>query len=68
MPAGTSADIVNRLQGEVARAVKTPDFRERLLAEGAVPVGGSAADLDRLVRAEIAKWSKLVRAAGVKPE
>ena len=65
-PAGTSADIVNRLQGEVARAVKTPDFRERLLAEGAVPVGGSAADLDRLVRAEIAKWGRLVKEAKIR--
>jgi len=65
-PAGTSADIVARLQTEVSRAVKTPEFRDRLLAEGAVPVGGTASELDRLVRAEIAKWSRLVKEARIR--
>jgi len=65
-PAGAPGEILNRLQVEVARAVKNADFRDRLLSEGAVPVGSTAADLDRLVRAEIAKWARLVKEAKIR--
>jgi tripartite-type tricarboxylate transporter receptor subunit TctC len=65
-PAGTSGEIVNRIQSEVARAMKVPEFRARFLSEGAVPVGGTPADLDRLVRSEITMWARLVKEAKIK--
>ena len=65
-PAGTSGDIIGRIQGEVARAMKVPEFRERFLNEGAVPVGGPPAQLDKLVRGEIAMWARLVKEAKIK--
>jgi tripartite-type tricarboxylate transporter receptor subunit TctC len=65
-PAGTSGDIIGRVQGEVARAMKVPEFRERFLNEGAVPVGGPPAQLDKLVRGEIAMWARLVKEAKIK--
>ncbi|MBC7779060.1 MAG: tripartite tricarboxylate transporter substrate binding protein [Proteobacteria bacterium] len=65
-PAGTSTDIVNRVQGEVARAMTVAEVRERFLAEGAVPVGGTPAQLDKLVRSEIAQWARIVKQAGIK--
>jgi len=67
-PAGTPAEIINRLQGEVTRAMTVPEFRDRFLSEGAVPVGGTPAQLDRLVRSEIVIWSRLVTDAGIKIE
>jgi tripartite-type tricarboxylate transporter receptor subunit TctC len=65
-PAGTSGEIIGRIQGEVARAMKVPEFRERFLNEGAVPVGGPPAQLDKLVRGEIAMWARLVKDAKIK--
>jgi tripartite-type tricarboxylate transporter receptor subunit TctC len=65
-PAGTSGEIIGRIQGEVARAMKVPEFRERFLNEGAVPVGGPPAQLDKLVRGEIAMWARLVKEAKIK--
>jgi tripartite-type tricarboxylate transporter receptor subunit TctC len=65
-PAGTSADVVNRIQGEVAGAMKIPEFRERFLRDGAVPVGGTPAQLDKLVRSEIVMWGRLVKEAKIR--
>jgi tripartite-type tricarboxylate transporter receptor subunit TctC len=65
-PAGTSGEIIGRIQGEVARAMKVPEFRERFLNEGAVPVGGPPAQLDKLVRGEMAMWARLVKEAKIK--
>jgi tripartite-type tricarboxylate transporter receptor subunit TctC len=67
-PSGTPGDIVNRLQTEVARAMTVPEFRERFLSEGAVPVGGPPAQLDKLVRGEISMWTRLVKEAGIRLE
>jgi tripartite-type tricarboxylate transporter receptor subunit TctC len=65
-PAGTPAEIIARLHAEIARAMTIAEFRERFLSEGAVPVGGPPQQLDKLVRAEIAKWTRIVKEAGIK--
>lgn len=67
-PGGTPPEIVNTLHGVIAKALQRPDVRERLLAQGADPSGNSPAALGAFVRSEIEKWSKVIRAAGVKPE
>jgi len=65
-PAGTPPAIVEQLSGEIARAMAAPAMRERALQEGATPVGNTPAEFDRFVRAEIAKWTRVIQAAGIK--
>jgi len=51
-----------------SEARQDASVRERLLASGADPVGNSPEEFASLVRAEVAKWAKVVQAAGIKPE
>ena len=65
-PAGTPAEVVNRLQQETAKALNTPAIKEKLLAQGAIPGGNTPADFARLIDAEIKKWAPVVKASGAK--
>ncbi len=65
-PAGTPRDLVQRLSREVAEAVKDPGVSEKLLKLGAEPVGDSPESFDKFFRAELAKWAKVVRQAGIR--
>lgn len=65
-PAGTPPAIVQRLSSEIVRIVHQPDMKERLLAQGADPIGLPAEEFRAYVRAEIAKWSKVVQASGAR--
>jgi tripartite-type tricarboxylate transporter receptor subunit TctC len=67
-PARTPAPIVARLQAETARALQTPEMRERLATEGADPVGSTPAEFAALIRQEMEKWTEVARAANIKPE
>ena len=68
VPAGTPQDIVAQLNRMVAAIVTLPDIKERLAALGIEPVANSTEECDAFLRAEIAKWSKVIRAAGLKAE
>ncbi len=65
-PAGTPADVVNRMQVEVAKALNSPAIKERLLAQGAIPSGNTPAEFARLIDEEIKKWAPVVKASGAK--
>ena len=65
-PAGTPADIVDRLHLEVERVLQQPATIERMAAEGSSPMRGSATDIARFIRAEHARWGTVVREANVK--
>jgi len=65
-PAGTPKDIVARLNAELVKIVHAAETRERLLKLGAEPVGSTPEQLAALVRAENAKWAKVIKDAGVK--
>ena len=65
-PAGTPADIVNRIQQETAKALATPGVQERLLAQGAIPGGISPQEFTRFIDAEHVKWAAVVKASGAK--
>ena len=67
-PARTPRAIIDRLSGEMVRALKSPDLREKLLAAGAEPVGITPEEYTAFVRSEIEKWGKVIRAAGIKGE
>jgi len=60
MPAGTPATAVNRLNAEINKSLQLPDVQQRLAALGADPSGGSAADFGAYIKAEIAKYTKVV--------
>jgi tripartite-type tricarboxylate transporter receptor subunit TctC len=63
-PAGTPADIANRLNREVAAVLKDPDALAALRAQGAEPAGGTAAAYGQLIRAEYARWTRIVKETG----
>ena len=65
-PAGTPADIVNRIQQETAKALATAAMRERLQSQGAIPSGNTPAEFVRLIDAETRKWAPVVKASGAK--
>jgi len=67
-PAGTPPAIVQRLSAEIVRIVQQPDMNERLLAQGADPIGMPAEEFRVYVKSELAKWSKVVRASGATVE
>ena len=67
-PAGTPPAIINRLQAEIAKVVKIPEVRERMLALGGEIVASSPADLGAWVREQTASWARVVRAGNIKPE
>lgn len=66
-PAGTPADIVNRLHGEIAGILKSPEMNDRLSKEGADPVGSTPSEFARHIQGEVEKWRKVIRAAGIAP-
>lgn len=65
-PAATPRNIVARLAEEISRAIAQPDLRERMLAAGLEPLGNSPDEFAAYFRAEVAKWSKVIREAGVR--
>jgi tripartite-type tricarboxylate transporter receptor subunit TctC len=67
-PAGTPRDIVQRLYAEVARGLREPDARDRFAALGAERVDKNPEAFAEHLRAEMAKWSKVVKAAGLRVE
>jgi tripartite-type tricarboxylate transporter receptor subunit TctC len=67
-PAGTPVEIVNRLATETAKAVASTDIKGRFETIGIEPVGNTPAEAGKFLDDEIAKWSKVISTAGVKPE
>ena len=65
-PAGTPADIVARIQQETAKALALPAVKERLLAQGAIPGGGTPAEFAKFIADETSKWAKVVKTSGAK--
>lgn len=67
-PAGTPREIVARLSSVIAKALQVPAVRERLANQGAQPIGSTPEEFTAFVRAEIAKWAKVVKASGVRAD
>lgn len=64
-PARTPKAVIERLQQEVAKVLRQADIKERFAREGAEPVGNTTQEFDAYVRAEHAKYAKVVKEAGV---
>ena len=67
-PAGTPKEVIQKLNAETLRILAMPDVRERFLAQGVEPVGSTPEQFADHIRAQMAKWSKVVADAGVKAE
>ena len=65
-PAGTSPDIVARIQKEVAKSLGTSAVKEKLLAQGAVPGGDTPQQFNAFITAEHKKWARVVKDSGAK--
>jgi tripartite-type tricarboxylate transporter receptor subunit TctC len=65
VPAGTPAEIVNLLQKEISAVVKSPDVSARLLELGVVPEGDTPAEFAAYVKADIAKWKRVIETAKI---
>jgi len=66
-PAGTPREIIDRLNAEIAKALESPEVRERLAPGGLSELpGGTPERFGELIRSEIAKWSTVVKASGAK--
>ncbi len=68
VPKGTPASAINRLNTDINKALKLPDVQQRLAALGADPLGGSAADFGAYIKAEIAKYTKVVVDGGLQQQ
>jgi tripartite-type tricarboxylate transporter receptor subunit TctC len=66
VPTGTPSPIVQKLQDEVMRIVKQPDFQSKLKALELTPVGNSSKDFADMLAKDIAMWAEIARAANVK--
>jgi tripartite-type tricarboxylate transporter receptor subunit TctC len=67
-PAGTPPAIIRKLQDEVARVLRLPDVRERILALGIDPVASTPEEFSRVIAADIVKWTAVAKAANIKAD
>jgi tripartite-type tricarboxylate transporter receptor subunit TctC len=67
-PAGTPREVIAKIHGDVAKALQTPDVRERLAGMGAEPSGESPAELAARIKAEYDRWGEVVRKANIKAD
>jgi tripartite-type tricarboxylate transporter receptor subunit TctC len=68
VPARTPGDIVKKLNSDFVRVVRTNEVKDRLATQGAEPVGSTPDEFAAHIRAELARWGKVIKAAGIKPE
>ena len=67
-PAGTPQDYVQRLNSDIVRIVRAPDVRELFLKQGATSYATSPEEFAGVLQRDIAKWGKIVRESGAKPD
>ncbi len=67
-PAGTPKPVIDRLNREIVKIVRSPEFSQVLTGEGATAVGNTPAEFDAVIRADVKKWAKIIKEAGIRPE
>ena len=60
--------VINQLNAAIRKAVRTPDFSRKVEQEGLTVIGSDPTELDRYVRAEEARWRKIVRENNIQPD
>ena len=67
-PTGTPKDILVRLSAEIRKIVQAKNVADALIAQGADPIGGTAEEFQARIKSDIDKWTRTIKAAGVKAE
>jgi tripartite-type tricarboxylate transporter receptor subunit TctC len=67
-PAGTPAPVIAKINGDVTRIVTAPAMRTRLSAQGADPIPSTPQQFDTFLKDEYAKWERVFRETGIKPD
>ena len=65
---GTPPEIVVRLHSEVAKILRTPEVRQELAALGAEPVGDTPEEFAAFLKADIARWGKIIHEKGIRSD
>jgi tripartite-type tricarboxylate transporter receptor subunit TctC len=65
-PSGTPADVVRKLHAETVKALRSPELKELFAAQGVEIVGGSPDEFRSYIQAEMIKWDKVIKAAGIR--
>ena len=66
-PKNTPREVIAKLESNVAASVKDRDVNAQLIGDGVRPVGSTAAELDKLLKSELALWAKVILEIGIKP-
>ena len=66
VPAATPREVVRKISADISRAVKSTDLTDRMKQQGMEPVGSTPEQFDSLIRSEIEKWAKVVKASGAR--
>lgn len=67
-PKGTPKAIIDRLNSEINKAIKDPDFAKRIALDGLEPAGGTPEAFEALLKREVSEWAEVVKTANVKAE
>jgi tripartite-type tricarboxylate transporter receptor subunit TctC len=67
-PAGTPREIVKALNDATVRAARDPGLKQKMVEQGADPVGNSPEEFSKLLREEVARWAEVIRISGAKAE
>jgi tripartite-type tricarboxylate transporter receptor subunit TctC len=59
---------VTTLHGQIVKILSAREMKDKLIAQGFEPVGGTPEEFGAYIKSEIAKWGKVIRTAGIKPE
>jgi len=65
-PAGTPKPVIDRLNREIVKVVRSPEFAQVLVGEGATAVGNTPAEFDAIIRADIKKWAQIIKDTGIR--
>ncbi|HWE77422.1 MAG TPA: tripartite tricarboxylate transporter substrate binding protein [Pseudolabrys sp.] len=67
-PAGTPKDVVRKLNADANKALKTPELIEKFAKLGYEPIGDTPAEASARIKSEVAHWTRIIRAAGIKAQ
>ena len=67
-PANTPRDIIDKIHRDASAILKMPEVRERLSSDGAMVIASTGEQFAAFIKAEMVKWAKVVKAAGITAE
>jgi len=68
VPSGTPRNVVLKINAEVSRIAETPEMKARIIELGFQPFAGSVSDAENFLRADVERWAKVIRDAGIKAD